>query len=301
MDEAASSSSSSSSSSRQQMRLVEIWENQKYVMGLLDMSLNGGEWISHPRLPYSFKNDGSPAPEPSSYTLPSSNCKWTTNWKVIMDRNGVTTDRRGWEYATRLRTFETTTSSSRPPRTTKTLSDNARRRCYYREYREYDQNRLDEEMLTEVQVGLVIIQGIRKRLQILSGQLRGRLKEDKDVLDLIKTVKTSISTIHDKIKLVEESSSPNQKLTLAAIKFKNDTKKEQQHLETLGIYTSDDDDSMNLSALTTPTTSSPLPTISSASKITTATTKSNLQENKNGDDNFNDGNGHVLGRSPCRN
>ena len=251
MEEAARTTSSSSA--HPPVHVVEIWANEKYVVGLIDFSLNGGEWIQHPRLPYSFKSDNSPAPEPDSYTLPSGNCRWTTNWKVRIDRSGTTTDSRGWEYATRLRTFETT-SADRQPRTIKTLSDNARRRCYYREYRRYDQNRLDEEMINEVQVGLVIIQGIRKRLQILSNQLKGRLREDREVLELIKTVKSSISNIQDKIKLVEESSGSNEKLALTVKKFKTDIKKEQGHLENIGIHTATE--TSKVSAPSTPLSSS---------------------------------------------
>ncbi len=267
MEEAAAQASSSSSAHPTAVHVVEIWENEKYVVGLIDFSLNGGEWVQHPRMPYSFKSDNSPAPEPDTYTLPSCNCKWTTNWKVRIDRNGATTDSRGWEYATRLRTFETTSSSCRQPRTMKTLTDNARRRCYYREYRSYDQNRLDEEMFNEVQVGLVIIQGIRKRLQILSNQLKGHLKEDKEVLELIKTVKSSIISISDKIRLVENSPTPNKKLSLTVNKFKSDVKKEQNHLENIGIHTtntsSPSGDTPKTSAPSTPSSSS-----SSSSSIT---------------------------------
>ena len=315
MEEAAAAGTvPSSSSSLPPLQDVEIWENQKYVVGFIDFSLNGGEWIQHPRLPYSFKSDNSPAPEPDLYSLPSSNYRWTTNWRVRIDRNGTTTDSRGWEYATRLRTFETTSSSDRQPRTVKTLTDNARRRCLYRQYRQYDQNRLDEEIINEVKVSLVIVQGIRKRIQILSNQLKGRLKEDKEVVELVKSVKSSVMNVQEKIKLVEESSTSNEKLSLSIRKFKNDIKKEQLQLESFGIQTVDD----NLDTLTPSTPlssssssfSSPLSSMTPSNGIKPATAPRNNQSlgrriefynesekttDENDDDEDNGGRGQSVG------
>ena len=69
------------------VELVKVYENQKYVFGLVDLALSTGEFIPHPQLPY-CNSSLEVSESPDCYTLPP-NWKWIGNWKLEIDRSCV--------------------------------------------------------------------------------------------------------------------------------------------------------------------------------------------------------------------